>query len=230
MLPAPWPRPQPLQLNQSKHPRSRPLPQKRPPNPPKHDYSQEAFVVEQYHSRYRFENDGTGRRETIARIRVQSEAGVQQWGEIQVGYNSANERVEIAYVRVIKADGTVVKAGDDAVQDLSAPVEREAPVYTDYRQKHITVPGLRPGEVLEYDLVTVVHTPLAAGQFWADYDFDKTNIMLDEELDVDVPADRPLKIEEQARHGSQGHRRKRPPHLPLDQFSPRARRRLQGQR
>ena len=120
--PASWPHPQPLQPNQSKHPRSRPLPQKPTARTrPKHDYSQEAFVVEQYHSRYRFENDGTGRKETIARIRVQSEAGVQQWGQIQVGYNSANERVEIAYVRVIKADGTVVKAGDDAVQDLSAP-------------------------------------------------------------------------------------------------------------
>jgi tetratricopeptide (TPR) repeat protein/transglutaminase-like putative cysteine protease len=160
----------------------------------KHDYSQEAFVVEQYRSLYRFESDGTGRKETIARIRVQSEAGVQQWGQLQIGYNSANERVEIAYVRVVKADGSVVKAGDDAVQDLSAPVEHEAPVYTDYRQKHITVPGLRPGEVLEYDMVTVIHTPLAAGQFWADYDFDKNNITLDEELDVDVPSDRPLKL------------------------------------
>jgi tetratricopeptide (TPR) repeat protein/transglutaminase-like putative cysteine protease len=168
------------------------------PDEPKHDYSQEAFVVEQYRSRYRFESDGTGRKETVARIRVQSEAGVQQWGQIQVGYNSANERVEIAYVRVVKADGTVVKAGDDAVQDLSAPVEREAPVYTDYRQKHITVPGLRPGEVLEYDMITVIHTPLAAGQFWADYDFDKNNIMLDEELDVDVPSDRPLKLKNKA--------------------------------
>jgi tetratricopeptide (TPR) repeat protein len=168
------------------------------PDEPKHDYSQEAFVVEQYRSTYRFENDGTGRKETVARIRVQSEAGVQQWGQIQVGYNSANERVEVAYVRVIKEDGTVVKAGDDAVQDLTAPVEREAPVYTDYRQKHITVPGLRPGEVLEYDMVTQVHTPLAAGQFWADYDFDKTNIMLDEELDVDVPAARPLKLKNKA--------------------------------
>jgi tetratricopeptide (TPR) repeat protein len=160
----------------------------------KHDYSQEAFVVEQYRSIYRFESDGTGRKETIARIRVQSEAGVQQWGQLQIGYNSANERVEIGYVRVVKADGSVVKAGDDAVQDLSAPVEHEAPVYTDYRQKHVTVPGLRPGEVLEYDMVTVIHTPLAAGQFWADYDFDKNNIMLDEELDVDVPSDRPLKL------------------------------------
>ncbi len=158
------------------------------------DYSQESFVIEKMHSVYRFEADGTGRKETVARIRVQSEAGVQQWGQLQEGYNSANERVEIPYVRVLKEDGTVVKAGEDAVQDLSAPIEREAPVYTDYRQKHITVPGLRPGEVLEYDMVTVIHTPLAAGQFWADYEFDKSNIDLDESLDVDVPAGRNLKL------------------------------------
>jgi tetratricopeptide (TPR) repeat protein len=158
------------------------------------DYSQEAFVIEQLRSSYRFESDGTGRKESVARIRVQSEAGVQQWGQLQVGYNSANERVEIPYVRVLKEDGSIVKAADDAVQDLSAPVEREAPVYTDYRQKHITVPGLRPGEVLEYDLVTVVHTPLAAGQFWTEYNFDQNNIVLNEQFDVDTPADRTVKL------------------------------------
>jgi Flp pilus assembly protein TadD len=163
-----------------------------------HDYTQESFVVEQMHSYYKFEADGTGRKELIARIKVQSEAGVQQWGQLQVGYNSANERVEIPYVRVLKEDGTVVKAGDDAVQDLSAPIEREAPVYTDYRQKHITVPGLRPGEVLEYDLVTIVHTALAAGQFWTEYEFDKNNIVLDETVDVDVPASRSLKLKNKA--------------------------------
>src|SRR5579862_1837890 len=161
---------------------------------PKHDYSQEAFVAEQDRTIYRFEADGTGRKENIARIRVQSEAGVQQWGQLQFGYNSANERVEIGYVRVLQSDGSVVKAGDDAVQDLSMPVEREAPVYTDYRQKHVTVPGLRPGEVLEYDIVTVIHTPLAPNQFWTDYEFDKSNIMLDEEFDVDVPAARQIKV------------------------------------
>ena len=160
----------------------------------KPDYSSESFVIEHLKSSYHFNSDGTGSKELTARIRVQSEAGVQQWGQLQMGYNSANERVEIQYVRVLKQDGGVVKAGDDAVQDLSAPVEREAPVYTDYRQKHITVPGLRPGEVLEYDMVTVIHTPLAAGQFWTDYSFDQNNIVLDEELDVDVPADRPLKM------------------------------------
>src|SRR5579872_3727991 len=161
---------------------------------PANDYSKESFVIEQMHSRYRFEADGTGRKETVARIRVQSEAGVQQWGQLQEGYNSANERVEIPYVRVRKEDGTVVTAGDDAVQDLSAPIDHAAPVYTDYRQKPITVPGLRPGEILEYDMVTVIHTPLAAGQFWTEYEFDKNNINLDETLDVDVPAGRTLKL------------------------------------
>jgi tetratricopeptide (TPR) repeat protein len=160
----------------------------------KRDYSKEGFVIEKLRSSYRFESDGTGRRETIARIRVQSEAGVQQWGQLQLGYNSANERVEIGYVRVLKEDGSVVKANDDAVQDLSAPVEHEAPVYTDYRQKHVTVAGLRPGEVLEYDLVTVVHTALAQGQFWTEYNFDDNNIVLDEQFDIDVPAGRTVKL------------------------------------
>src|SRR5246500_1565442 len=158
------------------------------------DYSQESFVIEKALTRFRFETDGTGRKETIARVRVQSEAGVEQWGQIMVGYNSANERVEIPYVRVLKKDGSVVPAPADSVQDLSAPIEREAPVYTDYRQKHITVPGLRPGEVLEYDVATVIHTALAPGQFWTEFDFDKNNIVLDEELEVDIPKARSIKL------------------------------------
>lgn len=189
--PTPAASPSAPQSNPDKNPIEAPRPQT---SDKSHDYSQESFVVEQMHSTYRFENDGTGRKEVLARIRVQSESGVQTWGQLQFGYNSANERVEIPYVRVMKEDGSVVKAGDDAVQDLTAPVEREAPVYTDYRQKHITVPGLRPGDVLEYDLVTVVHTPLAAGQFWTEYQFDKSNIVLDESVDIDVPTGRQVKL------------------------------------
>jgi tetratricopeptide (TPR) repeat protein/transglutaminase-like putative cysteine protease len=160
----------------------------------KKDYADEAFVIEQVRTLFRFEKDGTGRKDTIARVRVQSEAGVEQWGQVLVGYNSANERVEIPYVRVRKKDGTVVTAPPDSVQDLTAPVEREAPVYTDYRQKHITVPGLRPGEVLEYDVATVIHTPLAPNQFWTEYDFDKNNIVLDEQMEVNIPRERAVKL------------------------------------
>jgi tetratricopeptide (TPR) repeat protein len=158
------------------------------------DHSQESYVVEKLRNSFRFESDGTGRREIYARIKVQSEAGVEQWGQLVMGYNSANERVDIPYVRVLKLDGSTMTAPAESVQDLSIPLQKEAPVYTDYRQKHITVPGLRPGEELEYDFVTITHTPLAAGQFWMEHDFAKTGTVLDEQLEVDVPKDRSIKL------------------------------------
>jgi tetratricopeptide (TPR) repeat protein len=158
------------------------------------DYSQESYVLEKLRSTYRFESDGTGRRELYARVKVQSEAGVEQWGQLVFGYNSANERVEIPYVRVLKADGSTVTAPPEAVQDLSIPLEKEAPVYTDYRQKHITVPGLRPGEVLEYDMVAILHTALAPGQFWMQHSFMENGIVLEERLEVNVPRERSVKL------------------------------------
>ncbi|MBI1739099.1 MAG: DUF3857 domain-containing protein [Acidobacteria bacterium] len=158
------------------------------------DYAQEAFVFEQWHTRVRFEADGTSRQESLARVKVQSDAGVQQLGEQNIGYNSANQKVQIEYVRVRKADGSVVTAGAEAVQDLSTSIAREAPVYTDYRMKHVSVPGLRPGDTLEYKVVTLTETPLAPGHFWFDYDFEKNSIVLDERLEMDVPKSRAIKL------------------------------------
>lgn len=158
------------------------------------DHSQEAFIIEQSQTTYRFENDGTGRLQSHVRVKVQSEAGVQYWGQLALGYNAATERIEIEFVRVHKADGSIVTAQADAVQDLTSPVQREAPVYTDFRQKHVTVAALRPGETLEFSATTHIHTPLAAGHFWMDYDFEKDNIALDERLAVDIPDGRPITL------------------------------------
>src|SRR5688572_22945481 len=59
---------------------------------PARDYSTEAAVVEQMYARYKFEQNGTGRRQMDVRVKVQSEAGVQQFGQLIFGYNAANER------------------------------------------------------------------------------------------------------------------------------------------
>jgi hypothetical protein len=84
---------------------------------------------------------------------------VQQYGQVVFGCNSANERIEVAFVRVRKPDGTVVATSPASVQDLTAPVQRVAPVYTDFRQKHVTVESLRPGDTLQFRLVTTVRIP-----------------------------------------------------------------------
>ncbi|HJT64916.1 MAG TPA: DUF3857 domain-containing protein [Pyrinomonadaceae bacterium] len=161
----------------------------------KPDYSQEAVVVEQVSTTYRFERDGTGRRELNLRVKVQSDAGVERFGQLIFGYSSANEKLDMDYVRVRKADGAVVNAAASDIQDLTAPVAREAPIYTDLRQKHITVPGLRPGDTLEYHMVWTVHTPFAQNHFWAEHDFIKKGaIVLDDELTINIPSASKVKL------------------------------------
>ncbi len=158
------------------------------------DFAQEPFVIELFRNAARFENDGTGRRELEVRVKVQSEAGVREFGQISIGYNSANEKTEIESVAVRKPDGSVTKASADSVQDLTAGVAREAPVYTDYRLKVVTVPALRPGDVLSYRVATTVATPLAPGQFWINHDFLTTAIVLDEQFEINIPRDRDVKL------------------------------------
>jgi len=160
------------------------------------DYSQEALVIEQIKLTYRFEKDGTGVREQNFRARVQSDAAVEQFGQIVLPYSSANEQLDIDYVRVQKPDGTVINSTSTDVQDLSAPIAREAPVYTDLRQKHITVRGLRPGDTLAYHVLWRITTPLAANHFWLEHKFFKTGelIVLDEELEVNIPRDSNVKL------------------------------------
>ncbi len=161
----------------------------------KPDYSQEAVVVEQLSTAYRFERDGTGQREQTLRVKIQSDAGVERFGQLVFDYSSASEKLDMDYVRVRKADGAVVNAAVSDIQDLTAPVAREAPVYTDLKQKHVTVPGLRPGDVLEYHMVWNISTPLAQNQFWLEHYFvTKRLIVLDDQLTVNIPAASKVKL------------------------------------
>ena len=158
------------------------------------DYSKEAFIVEMLQTVATFENDGTSTRTTQGAVRIQSEAGVQHWGVISSGYSSANEQVEIGCVRVHKTDGRVIETPADSAQDVTSEVMRIAPMYSDYHEKHVAVRGLGVGDVLEYQITVRLHTPLIAGQFWYAYDFDKAEITLDEEVEVNVPKDREVKV------------------------------------
>jgi transglutaminase-like putative cysteine protease len=157
------------------------------------DPSRQPAVYEFRHGFMRYENDGSGVREVIGRIRVQTAAGLASAGQLVFNYTAVDEDVEIRSVRVFKPDGSVIVAGPEAVQDLSAPVTREAPMYTDAREKHITVPGVSVGDAVEYDVVWKAK-PFVAGEFWQTWVFASQMISLDEQFDLNVPSDRAIKI------------------------------------
>ena len=174
-------------------PSAKDVPAEKTPQKTAADYPNEPYLYEYKHGVMRFENDGSGSREIQVRMRVQTAAGLTSAGQLVFDYNAANETLEIRSVRVIKTDGQVIQARADAVQDLSAPVAREAPLYTDAREKHVTVPGLAVGDTVEYEVVTTIQ-PLVPGQFWHNWDFIDRIICLDEQVDLNVPSSRAVKI------------------------------------
>ncbi len=140
-----------------------------------------------------FENDGTYSRETTARIRIQSGAGVQRFGVLSIAYQNSTESVDIDYVQVRKSDGTVVATPPENVQDMPAEITRQAPFYSDSQEKHVAVKGLGVGDVLEFQSHWSATKPLAPGQFWYAYNFSHDSIILQELLQISVPRDRPVK-------------------------------------
>src|ERR1700688_1460808 len=156
--------------------------------------SEEAAVFERILNRVRFENDGTEVSETEAVVRIQSQAGVEEFGQLVFGYSSATEKLEVEYVRVRKPDGKVVVTPESTAQDFAPDVLKEAPMYSDYRQRHISVAALQPGDTLEYRTVIRVLTPLAAGNFWYEYTFPKGVVVNEDRLEINVPKSRELKL------------------------------------
>jgi len=159
----------------------------------KPDYSKEAFVVEQTSTRIVFENDGTSTREQTARVRIQSDAGLQRYGLLTFSYQGSTESMDIDYVRVRKPDGSVVPTPAENTQDMAAEITRQAPFYSDLREKHVAVKGLSVGDVLEFQSHWLGTKPLAPGQFWYAYNFSRDGIILQEQLQISVPRDRPVK-------------------------------------
>ena len=164
-----------------------------PSSEKKNDYSQEASVFERTVTRISFENDGSSVREAEARVRVQSEAGVQSLGILTFPYQSATESLEIDYVRSIKPDGSVVLTAPDSAQDMPTEITRQAPFYSDLREKQVAVKGLSVGDVVEYSVHWKSSKPLAQGQFWYAYNFSHNTIVLNEQLQVSVPRERSVK-------------------------------------
>src|SRR5208282_750888 len=152
--------------------------------------AEEAAIFERILNRVHFENDGTELSETEAVIQIQSQAGVEEFGQLVFGYSSATEKLEVEYVRVRKPDGQVVVTPESTAQDFAPDVLKEAPMYSDYRQRHISVAALQPGDTLEYRTVTQVLTPLAPGNFWYEANVPKAR-----EVKLKTPARKP-EIEE----------------------------------
>jgi tetratricopeptide (TPR) repeat protein/transglutaminase-like putative cysteine protease len=158
------------------------------------EFSKDAVVIQQSSWKILFHNDGTYTQEQRVRARIQTDAGVRQYGVLPFSYVSSIGNVEIEDVRVIKPNGSIVSTPKDSVQEVTPEIFRNAPMYSDLREKHVAVKGLEPGDTLEYSARWNIDKPLIPGQFWTSFRFIKSTVALDEQLEISVPREREIKL------------------------------------
>ena len=150
-------------------------------------YAKEPYVYELVQTTVRFEADGKGQRDMVLRVRIQSESAVHEFGLLVYSFSSKFESLDVVYARVRKPDGTVIETPASDVQELDSAVSREAPMYTDEREKHIAIKSLGVGDILEAHLHWTISEAMAPGHFWIDYSYFRAGICLRETLEINVP-------------------------------------------
>ncbi len=147
--------------------------------------------LELLETHYRFEADGSSRKEVHTIVKINSELGVRQFAHLNFDFNRAFETVEIPLVRVTHASGGTADVLPSAITDNPNPAAAKAPAYQDVRVKSVRILGLAPSDTLEYRVITTVsqQRPLAP-DFWMTHSFDRSGVVGKEVFELDVPASR----------------------------------------
>jgi hypothetical protein len=151
-------------------------------------YADEPLVIERSETVVEVAADGTGWRERTLAARLQSDTGVKRYSVLNIAYAGNSQHVEIAYARVIHADGTVVETPPTEAMDMPAAVTRTAPFYSDLKELQLPVRSLRVGDRFELKYRIVRTKAETQGEFWGQESFSETAVTLEQTLELRLPA------------------------------------------
>ena len=143
--------------------------------------------IELLETKYQFESNGDSRKEVHARVKINSELGVRQFGRLNFDFDRGFQAVEIPLARVTHASGGVQDILPGAIIDKPNPAVVDAPDYEEVRVKTVRILGLQPGDTLEYRVITSTSRHPLAPDFWLDHSFDRAGIVSEEIFELEFP-------------------------------------------
>lgn len=84
------------------------------------------------------------------RMKVFSKEGRQKYGEVTIPYISESGEPKLNYIRTITPDGEVVKPDKEDIRDITPARLQQYPMYSDVKNKVISMPGLTNGAIIDY--------------------------------------------------------------------------------
>jgi tetratricopeptide (TPR) repeat protein len=157
-------------------------------------YADESIVIERAETLYTYAADGTGTMDRSVVARLQSDAAVRSLGVVSIAYAADSQHVEFLYARVRHPDGAVVESTPADAIDMPQPVTREAPFYSDLKEKQLPIRSLRVGDTLEWKARITTTKSQASGQIWGQETFVDDSVVLAESIELRVPAGIAVKV------------------------------------
>ena len=161
------------------------------------DYPEEEHVLLLDDGVVRMEADGTGSSTYRYVVQVLTQDAAENWGEISFGWDLKRERFRLNWARVIDArTGQVISDRPVHDQESLAPVDFDAPVYTDQQTRRVSLGGVQPGVIVDYSYTTETVEPVLPGDWVTSWSIHTGVPTLRSRFILDVPAAYQPRIQE----------------------------------
>ena len=137
----------------------------------------------------RVESDGRVVKSYRRVVQVLTDAGASHLREQQFGFVPGHQSFVVHWLRVVRADGSVVSAAPTQVQesDVPAPVST-SPVYSDQKIVRMSLSGVAAGTLLDVDFTLEERKPALKGDFSQSYVFTPGSSIERTKFVLDVPS------------------------------------------
>jgi transglutaminase-like putative cysteine protease len=136
----------------------------------------------------RLNADGRGTRTYRQIVQVLKPGAAERLQEQTFGYSPSHQRLTINWIRVVRADGSIVSDKPSQVQDADVPAETDDPVYSDHRVKRVSLSGVAPGTLVDYSYTTEELKPFLPGDFYDGWSVSTGLQVARSRYIVDLPA------------------------------------------
>jgi hypothetical protein len=153
------------------------------------DYPEEDHVLLLDDGVVRMEPDGTGSRTYRTVVQLLTHEAVENYGELSFGWDLKRERFRLNWARVIDAKtGRVLSDRPVHDQESLAPVDFDAPVYTDQQTRRVSLGGVQAGVIVDYSYTTETLQPVLQGDWVGGWSIHTGVPTMRSRYILDVPA------------------------------------------
>jgi len=132
--------------------------------------------------------DNTWESEGHLIVKILNERGKKDFSEVEIGYDSTYEKVEIIYAKTIRPDGEVLLVGEKDIRDVSKYLN--FPLYSNARAKIISMPEVAIGAIIEYRIKIKREELINKKDFVLSYRIQESEPILKANLEIIIPENR----------------------------------------